>query len=154
MSATDVPDDAYFRRNSLKSAGIRRDSESTIRQTICAGASLLTMKTTDVSLQEHGEPLPALGAVPPALAKRFQQVQPPSLPPVARLPRPGDRDPVTGSSRSWLISANRLAAPADRFLFSVRQPGKIRGAVFINVEKLLRFLQKAEAAENASAAVA
>lgn len=86
-----------------------------------------------------------VGAVPPALANRFQQIAPPRLPTLSRLPRPGERDPITGCSRSWLIETNAHLPAPDRFIFRVKQQGKMRGTVFCNVAKLLHFLQKAEA---------
>jgi hypothetical protein len=89
----------------------------------------------------------AIGVLPPEFARHFQSVPPPQLPEVARLPRPRERDPITGTSRTWLIETDATLAPKERFLFRVRQRGKIRGAVFINVAKLLAFLRKAEAEE-------
>jgi hypothetical protein len=69
----------------------------------------------------------------------------PTLPEMCRLPRPGQRDPITNASRSWLIETDASLPPEDRFLFRVRQRGKIRGCVFCNVAKLIAFLKKAEA---------
>src|SRR4051812_35835861 len=108
----------------------------------------LTMSTP--TIDDLGA-LTLAGAVPPALAHHFHSVPPPRIPEISRLPRPGERDPITGCSRSWLTDADASLEPADRFLFRVRQRGKIRGAVFINVAKLLAFLKKAEAEELAAA---
>jgi hypothetical protein len=72
------------------------------------------------------------------------------MPEIARLPRPKERDPIAGCSRTWLIETDNSLPAAEKFLFRVRQRGKIRGAVFINVAKLLRFLRAAEAAERRS----
>ncbi|MGA3171069.1 MAG: hypothetical protein ABSE62_08640 [Chthoniobacteraceae bacterium] len=89
-------------------------------------------------------PVTVAGAVPPALARQFQSVPLPQLPEVARLPRPRERCPITGASRTWLIETDEGLPPSETFLFRVRQRGKRRGAVFINVPKLLAFLRKAE----------
>lgn len=93
------------------------------------------------------ERIEVVGPVPPDLARRLKSVPPPKYPELSRLPRPGERDPITGSSRSWLIDTNENLAPKERFLFRVRQPGKPRGTVFINVSKLLEFLHRAENAD-------
>ena len=89
----------------------------------------------------------AVGAVPPFLAQQLQSVAPPSIPEFARLPRPRERDPITGSSRTWLLETDAGLPPNKRFLFRVRQRGKIRGVVMINTAKLLAFFKEAEAAE-------
>jgi hypothetical protein len=89
----------------------------------------------------------ASGAVPPELAHCVQNVPSPSLPEICRLPRPGARDPISGASRTWLLEADATLTPGERFLFRIRKRGRLRGAVFINVAKLLAFLRKAEAAD-------
>ena len=87
----------------------------------------------------------AAGAIPPVLAAQFQSVPVPTLPEMVRLPRPRERCTITGASRTWLIERNeRLPAP-DRFLFRIRPLGKMRGAVFVNVGKLMAFMHKAQA---------
>jgi len=91
--------------------------------------------------------LTVAGAVPPELTNYCLRVPPPHLPETCRLPRPGEKDPIANGSRTWLIDTDAYLPPAEKFLFRVRQPGKIRGAVFINVAKLLAFLKKAEAAD-------
>jgi hypothetical protein len=70
------------------------------------------------------------------------------LPEVTRLPAPRERCPISGASRTWLIESNDSLPAPDRFLFRVRQRGKIRGAVFVNVAKLLAFLRAAEAEDH------
>jgi hypothetical protein len=92
-----------------------------------------------------------VGAVPPGLARQLQSVPAPHIPELARLPRPGERDPITGSSRSWLIDTNDGLPVAERFLFRVRQRGKMRGAVFINVAKLMALMKKAESEDAGTA---
>jgi hypothetical protein len=44
-----------------------------------------------------------------------------------------------------LIEHNQALPPQERFLFSVRKRGKMRGATFVNVEKLMAFMHKAQA---------
>jgi hypothetical protein len=105
-----------------------------------------------VSNTDAGLPT-VVGAIPPELAAHFQAISAPPLPEIARLPRPGERDPICSASRSWLIDTNAALRPQDRFLFSIRQRGKIRGAVFINVAKLLAFMQKAQEEEMKNAAM-
>jgi len=89
----------------------------------------------------------ASGAIPSELARWFETAPPPRLPEVARLPRPRERDPITGGSRTWLIEIDSTLPPDERFLFRVRKRGRTRGTVFVNVAKLLAFLRKAEAAD-------
>lgn len=85
------------------------------------------------------------GSVPDLLANTLREVPPPLLPEFTRLPRPRERDPITGASRTWLIQTNDRLSADRRFLFRVRQRGKIRGTCFINVAKLLAVLRDAEA---------
>jgi hypothetical protein len=84
------------------------------------------------------------GAIPPTLADQLRSVSYTTLPELARLPRPRERCHITGASRSWLIEQNNAMPSQERFLFSVRKRGKMRGAVFINVAKLVAFMQKAQ----------
>ena len=63
----------------------------------------------------------------------------------ARLPKAGERCPVTGTSRSWLVETDASLGPDDRFLIRVRRRGCLRGAVFISVPKLSSFLSRAAA---------
>jgi hypothetical protein len=91
--------------------------------------------------------LSVVGAVPPELAQQLRSIPSPKYPDLARLPKPGERDPITGCSRSWLIDADASLPTKERFLFRVRRIGKLRGAVFINVAKLLAFLRRAEEAD-------
>ena len=112
-----------------------------------------TTKTTvtgSAAELETGLPTVA-GIVPPELAHRFASVPIPALPTVSRLPAPRERCPISGASRTWLIETNETLGAHQRFLFRVRQRGKVRGAVFVNVTKLLAFLQKAEAEDAAQA---
>jgi hypothetical protein len=86
------------------------------------------------------------GAIPPSLVAQFQSGPAPILPEFTRLPRPRDRCPITGASRTGLIEWDSRLPAQEKFLFRVRERGKIRGAVFINTKRLLSFMQKAEAA--------
>ena len=96
--------------------------------------------------------LPTLaGPVPPGLQHLFQAVPAPALPEVSRLPAPGERCAISGASRTWLLETDARAKKSGAgFLFRVRQPGKTRGAVFVNTAKLLAFLRAAEAAEQSA----
>lgn len=86
----------------------------------------------------------AIGPVPPFLTRQIESVPAPVLPEFARLPRPGERDPISNASRSWLIETSDALPLEERFLFRFRQRGKARGVVFINVAKLLALLRRAE----------
>ena len=81
------------------------------------------------------------GAVPPAFAHQFQSAPAPAVPEFSRLPKPRDRCPISGGSRTWLIEHDAYG----HYLFRARQRGKMRGAVFVNVAKLLGYLRKIEA---------
>jgi hypothetical protein len=69
------------------------------------------------------------------------------LPELTRLPRPGDRCPITGASRTWLIEQDDNLPAEEKFLFRIRQRGKTRGAVFVNIAKLMAYMQKAQAVD-------
>jgi len=93
---------------------------------------------------EIGEPLligkPTLhGHAPPGLERHFVTVAAGQLPEFCKLPAPRERCPFTGASRSWLIDQ---AEAGNIKLVRVRQPGKLRGAVFIHVPTLLNFLRR------------
>jgi len=108
----------------------------------------LTPTTNDIAATGSAglsiDSLPTLaGAVPPALAAQFKNVPAPSLPEVARLPRPRERCPLTGASRQWLIDRDNALPRSEKFLFRIRTRGKIRGVVFINVPRLFSFLKSA-----------
>jgi len=62
-----------------------------------------------------------------------------------RLPKAGERCPVSGASRSWLIETDQELSPEDRFLIRVRRRGCLRGTVFTSVPKLSSFLSRAAA---------
>lgn len=88
--------------------------------------------------------------MPPGLERLFRSATTPPLPEVCKLPAPRERCLITGASRTWLLETDERAKREGRgFLFRVRQPGKMRGAVFVNVRKLLAFLQAEEAADQA-----
>jgi hypothetical protein len=101
---------------------------------------------------EAGPPT-AIGPIPPSLAKHFQTIPAPALPEIARLPKPKERDPICSASRSFLVDLNQRLAPDDRFLFSLRSRHAKRGAVFMNVQKLLAVMHKAQEAESATLVV-
>ncbi|MCX6971191.1 MAG: hypothetical protein NTV93_13710 [Verrucomicrobia bacterium] len=62
-----------------------------------------------------------------------------------RLPKAGERCPVSGASRSWLIETDQELSPEDRFLIRVRRRGCLRGTVFTSVPKLSSFLSRVAA---------
>ena len=86
----------------------------------------------------------AAGAIPPILAAQFQRVPIPTLPEMTRLPRPRERCPITGASRTWLVEQDAALPAPQRFIFRVRQRGKKRGAVFMDRERLMNFLRRAQ----------
>ncbi len=92
----------------------------------------------------NSKQMTVVGAVPAGLARHLKSVPAPPVPELARLPRPGERDPIMNGSRSWIIDYDAALPPKERFLFKIQQPGKARGAVFINVSKLRAALRKAE----------
>ena len=108
---------------------------------------LITMNTPIVT--DHDLPTIA-GAAPPGLERYFRAVPAPALPEIVKLPAPRGRCPITSASRSWLLEAHERAKRDGRgFVFRIRQPGRRRGACFLNVRKLLEFMRTAEAADHA-----
>ena len=86
------------------------------------------------------------GRIPPELQGRFRPAEP-GEPEFCRLPSPrGGRCSISGASRSWLVEHN---AQGGNFLFTVRQKGKQRGTVFVDVSKLKSFLRSWQAANEA-----
>jgi hypothetical protein len=73
------------------------------------------------------------GAIPPTPLSEF-----------ARLPRPWERCAISGTSRTWLLETDAALPSAERFLFRVIPPGKHRGLVFIDSERLMNFLRRAQ----------
>lgn len=80
----------------------------------------------------HGQP-------PPWAQQQFVSAPPGAIPKFAKLPAPHERCPYSGASRSWLIDQ---AEAGNIRLVRVRQPGRMRGAVFLHVPSLLEFLRK------------
>ena len=85
------------------------------------------------------------GRIPPELQGRFRSAEP-GEPEFCRLPSPRGRCSISGASRSWLVEHN---AQGGNFLFTVRQKGKQRGTVFVDVSKLKSFLRSWQAANEA-----
>ena len=96
--------------------------------------------------------LPTLaGRIPQGMGEQFEAVAPPPLPELTSLPRPGERCSICGKSRTWLVEANETAkSDGMPFLFRVRQRGRMRGAVFVRVSTLLKWLEKCEAEDTAT----
>ena len=63
----------------------------------------------------------------------------------ARLPKVGERCPVSGGSRSWLVETDKSLPPDQKFLIRVRRRGCLRGVVFVSVPKVVSFLQAVQA---------
>jgi len=125
------------------------DSHRICLSVIYIHLQLMTHETND-RIAEGGavlsvNQLPTVcGAIPPSLAAHFQNSALQTVPELTRLPQPRERCPLTGSSRSWLIEHNDALPPPEKFLFSVRKRGKMRGATFVNVAKLMAFMRKAQ----------
>ena len=87
--------------------------------------------------------LPTLaGPVPPGLQERFQSVPGPDRPEFVKLPSARGRCPFTGASRTWLLENG--GPEAGGFIVRIRQRGKTRGAVFVDVDKLLAYIRQAQ----------
>ena len=78
------------------------------------------------------------GQAPAGLNARFTAVPPGQLPEFCKLPSPGERCPLTGASRSWILDMEKLGKVK---VVRVRQPGKMRGACFVYVPSLLALLR-------------
>lgn len=89
------------------------------------------------------------GRIPHELSGRFQSAEP-GQPEFCRLPSPRGRCPISGASRSWLVEHN---GQGGNFLFTVRQRGKQRGTVFVDVAMLKAFLRSWQAATAAERTV-
>jgi hypothetical protein len=86
------------------------------------------------------------GAVPACMDQRQVEVLTTNnLREFSRLPRAGERCPVSGASRSWLIETDAKLPPDERFLVRVRRRGCLRGAVFVSVPRLSDFIRGVQA---------
>ena len=65
----------------------------------------------------------------------------------SRLPKAGERCPVSGASRTWLIETDAKLPAEQRFLIRIRRRGCLRGTVFVSVPKLCAFIQAVQAGE-------
>ena len=80
------------------------------------------------------------GPIPPAFASRFQPSEAGLLPEFCKLPRPRERCPYTGASRTWLLEHG----DAGHFkLVRIRKAGSVRGAIFVHLPSLLAFIRGA-----------
>ena len=79
------------------------------------------------------------GGLRPVFGGQFQQVDTPLVPEFGRLPSPNERCVFSGASRTWLIEHDS----EGKYLVRVRQRGKLRGTVFVNVPKLLAYIRAA-----------
>lgn len=87
------------------------------------------------------------GAVPAYLGQRVEVATAANLAEFSRLPKAGERCPVSGASRSWLIETDQKLSAADKFLVRVRRRGCLRGTVFCSVPRLCAFIRGVQAGE-------
>lgn len=86
--------------------------------------------------------LPTLaGPVPPGLHGQFQPVPGPDRAEFVKLPPACGRCPFTGASRTWLLENG--GPEAGGFIVRIRRRGKTRGAIFVDVDKLLAYIREA-----------
>ena len=71
----------------------------------------------------------------------------PGLPEFSRLPRAGEREPITGASRGWLLDFDRELPTGEKFIVRAKRRGRVRGVCFIDAGKLLTALRRLSAAE-------
>lgn len=98
---------------------------------------------------EHGKPaaqftsgIPTVaGSVPPAIAGRVQ-AGPALQSEYGRLPRPGEREPISGLARSTLLELDESLPISERFIIRIRKRGKQRGATLIVADRLRAVLSK------------
>lgn len=110
--------------------------------------TIITPNTTPQISDNSFPTIAVAGAVPPKLTRYFHSIPISGQPEYSRLPRPRERCPISGASRTWLIEHDAMG----HFLFRVRLPGKMRGTVFVNVTKLLAYLRQMETKANPEAA--
>jgi len=87
------------------------------------------------------------GAVPAHFGHRSEVATAGNVAEFSRLPRAGERCPVSGASRSWLIETDASLPPAQRFLVRVRRRGCLRGTVFVSIPRLSSFIRGVAAGE-------
>lgn len=87
------------------------------------------------------------GTVPAHFGQRVEVATSTNLAEFSRLPRAGERCPVSGASRSWLIETDASLPPDQRFLVRVRRRGCLRGTVFVSVPRLSSFIRGVAAGE-------
>jgi len=83
----------------------------------------------------------ASGNIPPNLKSKMLPHLGPGIPEFARLPKPKEREELTGATRSWLLDFDRSLPPAMRFIVRVRLRGKQRGVCFLDIAKYLAALR-------------
>jgi hypothetical protein len=80
------------------------------------------------------------GDIPPKLKSKLAPHFGPGMPEFVRLPRPKEREELTGATRSWLLDFDRSLPTSRRFIVRVRLRGKQRGVCFLDVAKYLAAL--------------
>ena len=82
-----------------------------------------------------------IGEIPPKLRAVLTPHLGSGAPEFFRLPKPNERDPFTGASRSWLLDFDASLMPAKKFIVRVRLRGKRRGVCFVDLAKYLSALR-------------
>lgn len=101
--------------------------------------------TAKAGAAEFTTDLPTVaGRIPPELQGRFRAAQPTNCE-FARLPSPRGRCAISGASRSWLNEHDAFG----HFLIRVRQKGRTRSTVFVDVAKLRAYIRAHQAANEA-----
>lgn len=81
-------------------------------------------------------------------SRRSEKVGPvltPGISEFSRLPKPGEREPLTGASRGWLLDFDREQRPENRFIIRAKRRGRARGVCFVDTAKLLTALRRMSA---------
>jgi hypothetical protein len=86
-------------------------------------------------------PPTVMGEIPPKLRAVLAPHLGPETPEFLRLPKPKQRDPLTGASRSWILDFDASLPVAKKFIVRVRLRGKRRGVCFVDVAKFLAALR-------------
>ncbi len=86
-------------------------------------------------------PPTVMGEIPPKLRAVLASHLGPEIPEFLRLPKPKERDHLTGASRSWILDFDASLPAAKKFIVRVRLRGKRRGVCFIDAAKFLAALR-------------
>jgi hypothetical protein len=97
--------------------------------------------------RENGREVPSVTGMAPVTlgGERVAVMTAANMAEFSRLPKAGQRCPVSGASRTWLVETNAKIGAGEKFLVRVRRRGCLRGTVFVSVPKLCAFIAKASA---------